>query len=210
MKNALRMNGSGVVLAAVLALGCGGVPEEQPAPASHQEAALTVTGDFDGDGSSDTLTTSLTGISIHHPAKGTTKFYGFSGSFAVNNATQDLDGTVGLEVVVVTSGGISVITDKKGTSQFYSFSGSFSIVNVSDTDGVAGAEVVTAALGGVSVIRHRSASSYFYPFSGTYQVNTVVDTNGVAGAELFISTSTNKYILTDRTGQTTTTTQTGC
>jgi len=133
-----RVGVPGAALAAVMcALGCGLSSEAQEPNQAETAQAITAfssTGDFDGDGTTDQLTTGLTGISIFHPSNGTTRFYGFSGSYAVNS-TVDLDGNAGLEVVVVTSGGITVITDRTGTTRFYQLSGSFSIVGVSDTDG---------------------------------------------------------------------------
>jgi hypothetical protein len=219
MKNASGMGPVGryakalgaVALLAVV--GCGGAPEDAAPELGQQEQRATYSGDFDGDGTTDQLTTSATGISIYHPSNGTSRFYNFTGSFAVNT-TADTDGKPGLEVVVATGTGISVIVDRTGTSRFYPFSGNYQINSVVDTDGKAGADIIVVAKNsssqGIVIIHDASNSSQYYQFSTNFTITAVCNSDGVAGAELFITTPGTKYILNDRLGNTTTTLQTTC
>jgi len=89
--------------------GTDGTRSAEPEQTATNVAAL-LTGDFDGDGTSDQLTVTSTGISIYHPTQRSTHSYYYTGNFAINNANTDLDGKAGLEVVLTTANGISVIS----------------------------------------------------------------------------------------------------
>lgn len=174
------------LVAVLLALGCGGAPEEQDAPElAATQQAVTYTGDFDGDGVVDTLTTGVTGITISHPGKGN-RFYGISGSYSVSYIAE-LDGIAGFEVVVTRSGGVTVLIDRVGGFQPYAISGSFFVAGVSDTDGLPGGEVVVQAGNGIRTLKARSFTTSFYGISGTFSVARLdADTNGAAGTEIIV------------------------
>jgi len=60
------------------------------------------------------------------------------------------------------------------------------------------------------IIHDASQTTRLYSFNTSFTIIAACDKDGIAGAELFLSTPTTKFILTDRLGQTTTTTLTGC
>jgi hypothetical protein len=197
--------GSAVLVATVATLGCGVAPEEQEAQAPAQQTAALASyfNDFDGDGVGDELTVTSTGVSIYHPAKGTTKAYAIGNSFKINTV-EDLDGTAGSEVVIVVNTGITVVTDRTQNVRTYSITGgaSWAISAVTDADGVAGAEIVVAATYGVNVISHRTGTTQYHALIQFYVVGGVADTDGVAGAEIVTAVGTGITVIEPRTNTT--------
>ena len=146
--------------------------------------AATYYGDTNGDGVSDTVTTTTSSIQIYHPNLGTTKTYNISGTFAVYTLS-DTDGVTGLEVVVVRPNIITVINDRLASMGNYNYpSTTYAIHSVSNTNSVVGNEIIVTMPNYVNVIHDSNGSISSYPFLGTtYGINSVADTNGAAGNE---------------------------
>jgi hypothetical protein len=164
-------------------------------------SAATYYGDTDGDGYTDTVTTSTTGITVYHPHTGGSNYYSYSSasSFAVNSL-KDTDGVAGVEIIVVwiqggTTSGIDVIHDRtRGTNRYNYGTQAFSIDTVVDTDGVAGNDIIvvwiqggTTTITGIDVIHDRTGGTtnrYNYGSQGTFTILGVRDYDGIPGAEI--------------------------
>jgi hypothetical protein len=158
--------------------------------------------DVDGDGITDTLTYQLNGIVVRRGGSNATRFYPFSGTYAVNNVV-DTDGVAGDELVVVHGGGITIIRDRNHTSRLYNFSGNFGVFRtISDLDNTPGGEVIVSHGNGITIIRDRTQTSRLYSYSGSFAINAVAETDGQPGDEVVVVLNNALSIITHRTQST--------
>lgn len=174
-------------------------------------SASTYYADTDGDGYTETITTTLTGINVYHPRTGGTMFYAFYNMTYAVNSIIDTDGLGGQEIVVVFSygsiNGVRIIHDRTSNFYDYNVNTSFSINRIVDTDGIAGNDVIivwsNGSLNGIRVIHDPSRNFYDYGINTTFSINSVVDTDGIGGNEIIYTWSNGSLngirVIHDRT-----------
>ena len=166
--------------------------------------AATYYADTDGDGYTDTITTSGTTISIYHPSTGNTATYPYVAENPSLQVINDTDGLPGSEIIIywyrqdLTGNGIDVIHDRTGSTSRYVYEGAGtgkdenpSIEAVADTDGLPGKEIIiywyrqdlTGA--GFDVIHDATYTTNRYASLGTgISIQLVRDYDKIAGAEI--------------------------
>jgi len=169
--------------------------------------------DLDGKAGLEVVVTTANGISVITDRTSSTNPYQFAGTYQINTLV-DTDGQAGAEVVVSTASGITVIRQRTASTQFYQLTSNYQINSVVDTDGQPGADIIVVFSGssssGITIIHDRSNYAHAYSISPSFQITAVCNDDSQAGAEIFFSTSSQKFILNDRLGSTSSTTKTNC
>ncbi|MCC2617928.1 hypothetical protein LJ739_16870 [Aestuariibacter halophilus] len=176
-------------IAVTESLGSNGLKGKNSRKASPQAYSYNLSGDFNGDGCTDTATVNGDRISITMPCASRTRYYNFSGNVAINGV-YDTDGEAGVEIVVVNAPYLEIVDAADDRKRSYYLGSNWAINGHYDANGRSGNEIgIVKSHHLVFIEDIDQDTTDFYLSWNSWSINGNYDTDGDPGVELGVVSS---------------------